>query len=198
MTDLAMFPLGSVLFPYMPLPLRVFEDRYLVMLSRILTGDPAQFGVVLIERGQEVGGGEQRFSVGTTATIAQLDATDEFVVLVAEGGERFEVDEWLDDEPYPKASIRALPDLEWTDALRPLRDRAENAVRDLMRIAGQLEELQWSPDVELSSDPTESSWQLAAILPVGPLDQIALLRSTTMEELLTSVLDLAAATPIGR
>lgn len=192
-----MFPLGSVLFPYMPLPLRVFEDRYLVMLSRILTTDPAQFGVVLIERGQEVGGGEQRFSVGTTATIAQLDATDEFVVLVAEGGQRFEVDEWLDDEPYPKASVRVLPDLEWTDTLQPLRDRAESAVRALMRLAGQFEDLPWSPDVELSSDPTESAWQLAAILPVGPLDQIELLRSTSMESLLDTVLDLAAASPNG-
>jgi Lon protease-like protein len=58
-TDLPMFPLGSVLFPHMPLPLRVFEERYLVMLSRILADDPAEFGVVLIERGQEVGGGDR-------------------------------------------------------------------------------------------------------------------------------------------
>lgn len=63
MADLPMCPLGSVLFPYLQLPLqlRVFEERYLVMLSRILVNEPAEFGVVLIERGQEVGGGEQRF-----------------------------------------------------------------------------------------------------------------------------------------
>ena len=57
-----MFPLSSVLMPYMPLPLRIFESRYLVMLGRLLDDDDPQFGVVLIERGPEAGGGEQRFS----------------------------------------------------------------------------------------------------------------------------------------
>ncbi|MDQ1570131.1 MAG: uncharacterized protein QOF79_805, partial [Actinomycetota bacterium] len=68
-STLPMFPLGSVLFPYMPVVLSVFEDRYLVMLSRILQDEPSEFGVVLIERGQEVGGGEHRFTFGTVAQI---------------------------------------------------------------------------------------------------------------------------------
>ncbi|HEY8912041.1 LON peptidase substrate-binding domain-containing protein [Lacisediminihabitans sp.] len=72
MADLPMFPLGSVLFPYLPLQLRVFEERYLVMLSRILVNEPAEFGVFLIERGQEVGGGEQRFPLGTVAQVTEF------------------------------------------------------------------------------------------------------------------------------
>lgn len=186
-----MFPLGSVLFPYMPLPLRVFEPRYLVMLSRILTSEPAEFGVVLIERGQEVGGGEQRFSVGTVAQITQLDATEEFVVLVAEGERRIEVVEWLDEDPHPAARIKTLPALEWNDSLLPLRQKAEAAVRRSMRLAGEFEDQVWSADVELSSDPTAAAWQLAAITPVGPLDQMALLKCGTMEELLTAVISVS-------
>ena len=58
MAILPMFPLGTVLFPHMPLRLRVFEQRYLVMLSDLLQSQTAEFGVVLIDRGQEVGGGE--------------------------------------------------------------------------------------------------------------------------------------------
>jgi Lon protease-like protein len=193
-----MFPLGSVLFPYMPLPLRVFEPRYLVMLSRILTSEPAEFGVVLIERGQEVGGGEQRFSVGTVAQITQLDATEEFVVLVAEGERRIEVVEWLDEDPHPVARIRELAPLEWTPDLQPLREQAEAAVRRSIRLAGELEEQLWSPDVELSSDPTAAAWQLAAITPVGPLDQVALLASTSMHELLTAVISLSGGLEIKR
>ena len=61
MTTMAMFPLASVLFPGMPMALRVFEDRYLVMMSRVLQQDSPEFGIVLIERGSEAGGGEQRF-----------------------------------------------------------------------------------------------------------------------------------------
>ena len=48
MAILPMFPLGTVLFPHMPLRLRVFEQRYLVMLSNLLQSDNAEFGVVLI------------------------------------------------------------------------------------------------------------------------------------------------------
>ena len=55
-----MFPLGSVLFPYMPLRLRVFEERYLIMLAELLKNEDSRFGVVLIERGREVGGGVGR------------------------------------------------------------------------------------------------------------------------------------------
>ena len=52
-----MFPLGTVLFPHALLPLRVFEPRYREMTARVLRED-GEFGVVLIERGSEVGGGD--------------------------------------------------------------------------------------------------------------------------------------------
>ena len=71
-----MFPLGSVLFPSMPLALRVFEERYLKMMGAILDQEPSEFGVVLIERGSEVGGGEHRFDVGTTARVLQIEAPE--------------------------------------------------------------------------------------------------------------------------
>lgn len=185
-----MFPLGSVLFPHMPLPLRVFEERYMVMLSRILPDEPSEFGVVLIERGQEVGGGEKRFTIGTVAQIQQLDADVDFVVLVAQGERRIEILEWLEEDPHPAARVRDLADLEWTDDLRPLREKAEEAVRRTLRTAGESGDQLWSADVEISDDPVAAAWQLAAIAPVGPLDQIALLRSETMESLLTALIEL--------
>lgn len=131
-----MFPLGSVLFPHMPLPLRVFEERYMVMLSRILPDEPSEFGVVLIERGQEVGGGEKRFTIGTVAQIQQLDANEDFVVLVAQGERRIEILEWLEEDPHPVARVRDLPELEWRGDLLPLREKAEEAVRRTLRVAG--------------------------------------------------------------
>ena len=65
-----MFPLGTVLFPHGVLPLHVFEPRYRTMTERCLADD-ATFGVVLIERGSEVGGHDERFDVGTAARILQ-------------------------------------------------------------------------------------------------------------------------------
>ena len=185
-----MFPLGSVLFPHMPLALRVFEQRYRVMLARVLADDDAEFGVVLIERGREAGGGEQRFAIGTIARIEELGALDEDIALVARGGRRVEVVQWLDDDPHPMAVVRDLPELDWDESLRPMRDQAELIVRRAVSRASEFVELPWSGDAELSDDPVESSWQLAGIAPVGALDQLALLRSTSLRQLLSRLVEL--------
>jgi uncharacterized protein len=192
MTSFPMFPLGSVLFPSMPLPLRVFEERYLAMLSQILPDEPSEFGVVLIERGSEVGGGEHRFPIGTIAQITDLDAAEDFVVLVAEGTKRFEVTGWLDDDPYPRAEIRILEDFTWVETLGPLRDRAERAVRELLELATELTGDGWPSDIVLSDDPVSACWQLAAIAPLGPMDQVELLNSADLATLLVLLIDFAA------
>jgi hypothetical protein len=191
MTAFPMFPLGSVLFPSMPLPVRVFEPRYLTMLSEILRDEPSEFAVVLIERGSEVGGGELRFPVGTIARITDLDASEEFVVLIAEGTRRIQVTEWLEDDPYPKAEIRILDDFEWDDSIAPLRGRAEVAVRSLLDLATRLTGEGWPSDIDLADDPVAACWQLAAIAPLGPLDQIELLASTDLVSMLVSLTDFA-------
>jgi Lon protease-like protein len=193
MTSFPMFPLGSVLFPHMPLQLRVFEERYVVMLSEILEEEPSEFGVVLIERGQEVGGGEKPFVYGTVAQILQLEAAEGFIAMVAQGDRRIEVVEWVDEAPYPRAVVRPMEELVWEDDLDELRATAEHDVRRALAIASEYADLPWAASVEISDDPVEAIWQLAAIAPLGPLDQIALLRSTTPRELLTGIIEHTAA-----
>jgi uncharacterized protein len=185
-----MFPLNSVLFPYMPLRLRVFEERYLIMLAELLKNENARFGVVLIERGREVGGGEQRFNVGTIAEITQLGAQEGFVGLLAQGSQRLEVIKWLQDAPHPRAEIRELADLAWDIGLSGLRRRTEHLVRRALAVASEFAENVWPADVELSPDPVAAAWQLAAIAPLSALDQITLLRSTSVAELLARVSEL--------
>jgi Lon protease-like protein len=193
MPTMPMFPLGSVLFPKMPLPLRIFEPRYLAMLGSILAHEPSEFGVVLIERGNEVGGGDQRMGIGTVAQIVELDTSAEAVLVVALGGRRFEVTEWHPDDPFPQAEVRPVPELEWSDDLAPLRDRAEGVVRRALARATEWGEAGWPADVELADDPVSAAWQLAAVAPLGPLDQVALLRSTSAEQLLHRTIDLVTA-----
>lgn len=67
-SQLPLFPLGTVLFPGMPLPLRIFEQRYLRMLADRRDSDPV-FGVILIKSGLEVGTVPQVSSIGTTARL---------------------------------------------------------------------------------------------------------------------------------
>ena len=190
-----MFPLGSVLFPHTPLPLRIFEPRYLTMIGRLLDEDDPRFGVVLIERGHEAGGGDQRSSVGTLARLVSVAAGADDLHIVGVGTERFTVERWLDDDPHPRAELTTLPPLEWSDALSPLRDEAEAIVRRVIAraaardVAGPIES-RWDADTELSDDPLAAAWQLAAIAPLGEYDRYTLLRSTTTGALLRQVIDL--------
>lgn len=191
MAPFAMFPLGSVLFPHMPLALRVFEERYLVMMSRVLADEPAEFGVVLIESGREAAGPEdqRRFGHGTVAQITELGETDGMLAVLARGDRRIEVVEWLEDDPHPSAVVRELPELEWDPALAPIRDQAELVVRRTIARASEFVELPWDADVQLSDDPVASAWQLAGIAPLTQLDQVQLLASRSLRELLTSLIE---------
>lgn len=69
--EIALFPLHAVLFPGGPLPLRIFEPRYIDMVRRSLRTQTA-FGVVLIDGGGETGGVTSTATVGTTARIADF------------------------------------------------------------------------------------------------------------------------------
>jgi Lon protease-like protein len=187
--ELAMFPLGSVLFPGMPLPLRVFEPRYVAMLSSVLDQTEHDFGVVLIERGSEVGGGDVRFGVGTVARIVSVEVTEGSIELLATGAARFEVVRWLQDDPFPRAQVRELPAVELDVSTPSELDAAEALVRATISRASEFVELPWPADVELSDELAQRIWQVAGIAPLSSLDQYALLGSRTASELLTRVVD---------
>src|SRR6188768_1380525 len=105
-----MFPLGMVLFPSVVLPLHVFEPRYQQMTTECLERE-LEFGVVLIERGSEVGGGDLRTDVGTLARIVQAQPfPDGRWAVVSVGTRRVVVAEWLDDDPYPRALVEPYED----------------------------------------------------------------------------------------
>lgn len=182
-----MFPLGSVLLPAMPLALRVFEPRYLTMLVEVLERQPAEFGVVLIERGQEVGGGDQRFGIGTVARVVEIEQGDGVIGLLARGAQRIEVVRWGAEEPYPVAEVRELPALAWDAAQQPALDRVERAVRTALVVASEYVETPWPADIELETDPVNRCWQLAGITPVGLLDRMSFLRSKSVAQLLERV-----------
>lgn len=190
MAVMPMFPLGSVLMPAMPLNLRIFEERYLKLLGDLLGEETPEFGVVLIERGQEVGGGEKRMGIGTIASVIEIGTTEEFYGLQSVGSKRFRVNAWLPDDPYPIADIDFLPDLIWDDNLMPARVHLETKVRRLLAFASEFGDLQFGADVEFSDDPMDACWQLAGVLPVGQLDQIDLLASQSAEELIAKTNDI--------
>ncbi|WP_436795979.1 LON peptidase substrate-binding domain-containing protein [Actinospongicola halichondriae] len=180
MAELPMFPLGSVLFPSLVLPLHVFEDRYRVLVRDVLAGNQ-EFGVCLIERGSEVGGGDVRSSIGTVATIQEAaELPDGRWAVIAVGTRRIRVEQWLPDDPYPRAEVVDLPDPEPMPAETELLDAVTASVSaSLDKIARLGEEASASSD-DLSDDPVLASYQLAAISPLGAMDRQRLLSAPTV------------------
>jgi Lon protease-like protein len=108
-SDLPLFPLNTVLFPGMVLPLHIFEERYKQMIGRCME-ENCPFGVVLIRQGEEVGGGAIPHHVGTTAVIAGASQTkDGRYNLVTIGSERFRLRTMRHDLPYLVGSAEPWP-----------------------------------------------------------------------------------------
>src|ERR1700722_3918205 len=146
---LAMFPLGTVLFPGGILPLHIFESRYRRMMDDCLEAE-GTFGVVLISRGSEVGGDDQRVGVGPEARIEEASRfPDGRWAVIASGTRRIAVESWLPDDPHPLAVARTVPAAPLAvdpDAL----DQATAAVR---RARGLLSELGQVPARDDSPRP---------------------------------------------
>ena len=171
---LPMFPLGSVLFPHALLPLHVFEERYRALVRDCLR-QQHEFGVVLIERGMEVGGGDTRFGAGTVARIKEaLELPDGRWAVLAVGTRRVRVRQWLPDDPYPVALVE---DLAEPPVPPGAAAAAEVAVRRALALAGELEESPVPTTFALDDDPTTAAWQLVAGAPLGPVDQQRLLET---------------------
>lgn len=175
MTVMSMFPLGTVLLPGVVLPLHVFEPRYQQLVRDCLDTTHHEFGVVLINRGSEVGGGDTRADVGVVARMLQVAALDDgrFGVMTV-GTRRIRVTRWLPDDPYPRADVEEWPDGE---AEVP-NERLEAIVGRAKRCAGLAVEMgdrSNVPEGELTGEPSADSFVLAAISPFGPVDQYAAL-----------------------
>ena len=167
-----MFPLGTVLLPFAHLPLHIFEPRYRALVKDCLAGD-GEFGVVLIERGQEVGGGDVRFGVGTLARIVQTaELPDGRWLLDAVGTERFRVTEWLPDDPYPLAMVEALdeaPDIADSEA-EERRTKVERLLRQVLALQVELGMPAPSAVRTLDENPAVAAFEAALLSPIGPMD----------------------------
>jgi uncharacterized protein len=175
--EMPMFPLGTVLFPFGVLPLHVFEPRYRALVETCLAAaDGPEFGVVLIERGSEVGGGDTRVDVGTVARIVEASRFDDGrYALACVGTHRLRVVEWLPDDPHPRALVETLgdPEIDAADAA-VARAAVEQRLRRVLGLASELGAAVRT-DVELDADPARAGFQACALAPFGPFDAQQLL-----------------------
>jgi len=165
--DLRLFPLQTVLFPGMRMPLHIFEDRYKLMIRECIESD-APFGVVLIRSGPEVGGSAVPHNIGTTARIAQVEYLDDGRMnLFTIGGTRFRIERIVTDRDYLHGDIELIEQEPAGDEAFAVMPRAQELFNDYLRTylaSGD----QWTRGVDLPEDPGEAADYIAARVDTAP------------------------------
>ena len=187
--DLPLFPLNLVLFPGASLPLRVFEERYKLMMQACLDGD-SRFGVVLIKAGLEVGGPAEPHTVGTVAVIDHVEHLGNGEMLVSAVGERrFRITRIDRSRPYVEASVQMLEDDQRARLSELMAERLRDAVarhlRLLVGIRGG-----WVRDPRISGDPLILSYFIPSVLQGDMLVRQRLLEESSTEKRLEDELEL--------
>ena len=117
---LPLFPLGTVLFPGMLLPLHIFEDRYKQLMHDLLDGpEPRRFGVIAIKKGRETGieGVSSLYEVGCTATVRETEENaDGGYEVVTVGSRRFRLEALDESRPYLQGDVEFLAEDEGDSA----------------------------------------------------------------------------------
>ncbi len=186
MVKLALFPLHTVLFPGMALPLHIFEPRYRRMVHACLA-DEAPFGVLLIRAGREVGGPAVPYHVGTLARIRHVEhLPDGRMNIEAVGEERFRlIHLYAAQDEVHTGSIASFPLLEATEpaayagahVLRPQLTR-------YLDLLGQAASTQIT-DKPLPDDPVALAYFAAMVAQIPAAEKQALLSVATAPDMLS-------------
>lgn len=165
--DLRLFPLNSVLFPGMRMPLHIFEERYRIMIRECIEED-APFGVLLIRSGAEVGAGAVPHDVGTTARILQVEyLEDGRMNIFTIGQERFRTLAINTTQPYLRGEVAVLEQADATDLAYASIARARMIFDDYLKTYLSLGD-QWTRGVYVPDDPGEAADYIAARVDVPP------------------------------
>lgn len=162
---LPLFPLNTVLFPGVPLPLHIFEYRYRQLFDELTALDgPKRFGVVAIRVGLEVGEDEQPLlhDVGCVAEVRRATRYDDGRYdVVASGGPRFRLLGVDDSRPYLQASVDYLPE-RTDDAAERWAGMAVAAFADYCAAVSAVRDEEVTPPDLPLDDPALVSYVLAA------------------------------------
>jgi Lon protease-like protein len=191
-----MFPLGTVLFPGVSVPLHVFEDRYRALVHHLLrVPDPTErlFGSVAIRDGYEVGehGTQSLYRVGCRLQLVEVTPhPDGTFDIVAVGRDRIRLDALQTTGEFPAGQVTVLeaPPGPVAD------DVVERARAVFTAYRAALVPYRDDPlDGALPTDPEYLSWVLSAAAPLPMSDRQALLEAGSAHERLVLVADLFRA-----
>lgn len=189
MVELPLFPLGSVLFPGVPLNLHIFEERYKQMITLCLQRREP-FGVVLIREGREaLGPLAKPHLIGCTAQIVGMQPLGQGRMFIsAVGRERFRVSTLSYDRPYLVGAVELIPITRLDpDRLTERANQLRLLVDRYLEIVSQVGNIELNTD-QLPDEPVQLAYWASALLPhISQSQKQALLDTENAEKLISQV-----------
>lgn len=186
-TQIPLFPLGTVLFPGMPMPLQIFEPRYRQMMEDH-ADDQLPFGIALVQSARQPQSNLPSHDIGTAASLLNRhQRPDGRWDIVARGERRFRIIDLDESQPYATATV------EWLDEELGDPTEADALLRivgaQFHRYAGGIARLtrRQFTDMTIPEDPIRASYDLTSRLPLHTWERQRLLQSKTAVERLSEI-----------
>jgi len=188
MFELPLFPLNTVLFPGMPLPLHVFEERYREMVQFCLE-DKRPFGVVLIRSGVAEGGPvADPYDIGCVAEIVEVQRLEDGrMLLMIVGTERFRILSLNHERSYLMGTMEEFPfAAEAVDELDQSAARLLPLVAEYLQILADSGNVEFDPE-QMPTDPEDLIFLAAAALQVEAEQKQAFLENDRASSVLNEL-----------
>ncbi|HQU92724.1 MAG TPA: LON peptidase substrate-binding domain-containing protein, partial [Pyrinomonadaceae bacterium] len=188
--EIAILPLqNTTLFPETVVPLAVGKDRSVRAVESALSTEDKIIGCITTKT-QDVTGDEAKFDdlykIGTIVNIKRMMRNDGIMQLIVQGMDRFEVVEWIEEQPYIKAKIQVLPELRRVDEeeIEALKRNIQNLIQQALALLPNV-----PPEIRMAvmtqTDPVQIAYFLASVLDLGVETEQKMLESSTVDGLLT-------------
>src|SRR5215203_295899 len=188
--EIAILPLqNTTLFPETVVPLAVGRERSMRAVESSLATEEKLLACVTTKT-QDVTGDEAKYEdlykIGTIVNVKRMMRNEGVMQLIVQGMDRFEVKEWLTEQPYLKARVEILPELRRVDdeEIEALKRNIQTMIQQALAMLPQV-----PPEIRMAvmsqQDPVQLAYFLASVLDLGTETEQKMLESSTVDGLLT-------------
>ena len=188
--EIAILPLqNTTLFPETVVPLAVGKERSVRAVESALSTEDKIIGCITTKT-ENVTGDEAKFEdlyrIGTIVNIKRMMRNEGVMQLIVQGMDRFEIVDWVEEQPYIKAKIQVLPELRRVDEeeIEALKRNIQNLIQQALALLPNV-----PPEIRMAvmtqTDPVQIAYFLASVLDLGVETEQKMLESSTVDGLLT-------------
>ncbi len=188
--EIAILPLqNTTLFPETVVPLAVGRERSMRAVESSLATEEKLLACVTTKT-PDVTGDEAKYDnlykIGTIVNVKRMMRNEGVMQLIVQGTDRFEIKEWLTEQPYLKARVEILPELRRVDdeEIEALKRNIQQMIQQALALLPQV-----PPEIRMAvmnqQDPVQLSYFLASVLDLGTETEQKMLESSTVDGLLT-------------